>query len=303
MGELSDTPLPDAIGPSGTVTRKMSMTTPPQASCNDHPSSLVQQLNNFDDLLSSLKERNKLTQATHTELILAFSQVKSVCIDTLLSHVSTRSALDATSIPSRETPKRIQPVQASISKPTYAEAVNRASASIVTEPDQDIRTVVRKEMKKATLSNLANSNAERICASELDDQESRCKNIMVFGIPATTDSNESINNLLTACSRPTPSTPLVINRVGKINTKGTQALKVIFPCASEVDALFANLSALKDNPTYKSISIRHDLTPMQSEIRNELTETARKQSTDTQVFRVIGKPNDWRIIPARSEPR
>ena len=287
---------------SGVATRKMSTTTSqiPPTHHNDQSSPLVHQLNQFDDLLTSLKERNKLTQVVYTELILSFSQLKTVCIDTLLNHTpKSLSEANPALIVTANAPSDLTN-HPTTSKPTYAAALNRASASMVTEPNQNARTVVINEMKIATISNLANSNAERICKSELEDQESRGKNVMVFGISATTDKTDSINNLLSACSRPLPNTPLLINRVGKISTKGTQALKVMFPSTSEVEALFANLTALKDNPAYKSISVRHDLTPMQSEIHKELTETAKKQSTETQVFRVIGRPNDWRIIPART---
>lgn len=187
----------------------------------------------------------------------------------------------------------------------YSDALRKAAEQIQSEPETDIPTIVYAEMKRAALTELDTSRIERIRDNELQEQEKRTCNVMIFGVPEKDDDHDIavLKDLLKTCSVHCKVDPEVF-RVGKTSQKKANGksetkirpIKVCFKNRSTTDSLFANLSVLRGNERYEDISVRHDLTLLQMSVKKELMGTAAAKSVDGKVFRVVGRPNNWRII-------
>jgi len=157
-------------------------------------------------------------------------------------------------------------------------------------------------MRKSTIESLEASSAERICAHELHEQEIRKSNALIFGISEETNATDTLTSLLSTCAVPPLSTPPITTRLGTAQENKSRPVRYTFSCAADAEKLFSNLSALRGNADFAHISVRHDLTQHQTDIRKELLASAKSRSTNGKVFRVVGRPNDWRIIPTRQTP-
>ncbi len=258
---------------------------------NQHSVDVVTQFRKIEDALASARGKT-LTQTLFADIISGLSNVKSAVIQ-CLSHPPSQS------IPSP--PVAISAVDPSVKKPStpYADALKRASTN--STPNTNIRTAVLDEMKKSAIKSLESSSAEHFCNLELEDQQKRKSNAIIYGIREEDDPDKLLDSLYTTCAVAPPPNPPKITRLGVAQTNNIRPrpIRISFTCESDADKLFSNLSALKGNEDFKNISVRHDLTPHQADIRKDLATLAKQRSTEGKVFRVVGRPNDWRIVQAR----
>jgi len=157
-------------------------------------------------------------------------------------------------------------------------------------------------MKKSTIHSLEASSAERVCSYELQEQEKRKANVVIFGINENVDAAETFSSLLSTCSVAPPINPPIISRLGAAKENKARLVRVQFSCSDDANSLLGNLSALRGNTEFKHISVRYDLTQHQTDIRRELTTIAKQRSTDSKVFYVVGRPNEWRIVESHKRP-
>ncbi len=261
---------------------------PPSAKPTDNPQpvDVVIHFQKIEEVLSQARSKT-LTNALFADIISSLSLVKSAVIQ-CLSHAQNQSR---PALPVAIPPPVVKP-----SAP-YADALKRASTKAA--PNTNIRTAVLNEMKKDTIRSLESSSAEHFCNLELHDQQKRKSNAIIYGISETKDAAETLDALLTTCAVTPPSIKPSITRLGTPQNDRPRPIRVGFTCEADAINLFGNLSALKGNDDFKGISVRYDLTPHQADIRRELAIAAKERSSDGKVFRVVGCPNEWRIIQAR----
>jgi len=288
---MSNTEAPVTTDPL--INRRPSRHQPPLN--HEAPQSLdtVEQFRKIEDLLSNARGKT-LSHTLFADIISGLSNVKSAVID-CLSRTPHECPHRPTALPLTAQP----PIVANPTAP-YADALKRAAT--ITAPDTNIRTIVLKEMRKSTIESLEASSAERICAHELQEQEKRKSNVLVFGISEENSASDTLSSLLNTCAVPPTSTPPTITRLGIAQDNKSRPVRFTFSCTADAENIFSNLSALRGNADFAHISVRHDLTLHQSDIRNELLASAKNRSINGKVFRVVGRPNDWRIVPTRQTP-
>jgi hypothetical protein len=252
---------------------------------------MVEHFRRLEDALSSVRGKT-LTQAVFADITLGLSKVKSSVIECLSSRPT---ALTAT-VPA------LPPLAPSEWYPPltpYADALKRASSNVSDDPTTTIHTAVLNEMKKTVIQSSEASYAERVCSNELRDQESRKGNAIMYGIPEETEAADVLEAVMAACSVTPPTTEPVVTRLGPTQGNRSRPVRVKFASPDDADKLFSNLSALRGNDEFKNVSIAHDLTRHQANIRNELRATAKERSSNVQIFRVVGRPNEWHIVQKR----
>ncbi len=276
---------------------------------------MTDHFSSIESLLSSVRGK-KMSDAVYADAILKLSVIKSCVIDSLLK-------LNANSTSNSAIPNIIPPVPPvsaetnctnnnsndcsnPLSNKSYASIVSKVTAHMDSvKPLASISSAVRTEMKRTTIESLNTSNAERVCKLELEDQARRSKNAMIYGVLSSDDALATFDEISTTCAISSFSSTPYVQRVGPIRSDNTQAIKIQFSTADDCNKLFANKSALTSNDRLKKVFIRHDLTPLQSDIRRDLVQQAKeasKASSDagTSGFRVIGDPGNWSIVPVRS---
>lgn len=150
--------------------------------------------------------------------------------------------------------------------------------SVIVSLQEEIKVLKETVLTSPPSSSSSLLESEKII-QEITDRDRRKTNIMIFGSRETKCNNykEQIDVDITLVSdicteMNITNTVSKVFRLGKFDSSkasNTRPMKVVFSSESTVLELLRNISKLKNNPKFSSLSISRDRTPMQAEIHKQ----------------------------------
>lgn len=159
----------------------------------------------------------------------------------------------------------------------------------------------RKEESYATIASSKSVNnaesfkrvlveAKKEEANEMKDKERRSRNVIIHGVPEQS-TNEDRNFVDSFVKEIRISVNIKrLARIGVADNNKTRPLLVGLNDAEEKRKIIGNLSVLRGNQTYKSISVTEDLTPQERKQFRELSQEAKLRNSSLKEVDAV-----WRV--------
>ena len=159
-------------------------------------------------------------------------------------------------------------------------------------------------IKMITEENISKLNICGAVSKEMIDREQRKKNIVIHRMPESTKEqlDEKKKDDLNNCTEILKSLDGSISedsfskffRIGTFIQNKSRPILIEFTTQEQKDSVMKSTTKLKGSK-YQNLSICHDLTKIQREEFNKLADEAKKKSTESKTYRVIGQPGFWKV--------
>lgn len=169
--------------------------------------------------------------------------------------------------------------------------------SVISALEEELRTIKVSILESTSASRNSLIDMEEVI-QEISERDKRRNNIVIFGCVESsecTTNNEQIvldTSVVTdMCSLAlVGSDSLKVSRLGKFDSSQEnrrRPIKITFPVETSVITILRNISKIRSNPKFSSLSIFRDRTPMQMQLHQrakaELTDRINKGETDLKI--------------------